>query len=389
MIQDPVFKRIFILAMLGIVLWILYLLLPVIIPFVSAFLLAYLFSGPVHKLQAMGLPRWVAISLVYLLIGLAVAWAGWFLVPMLWEQLIYARDHIPEFLRYLNKSVFPWLTHYFNVKPIQVKVDEVSKALMDYLQTNYNANDVQGTLMTLARSGLNIIQIGGTVLLVPIIAFYFLLDWDQMLVRLRNLLPRPIEKSAVKIAQECHEVLGAFVKGQFLVMVLLGIVYAVGLQLIGLEVGVIIGLVAGLASIIPYLGFATGIVAAVIASILQYGFDWTQLALVGLVFFIGQMVEGYILQPFLLGDKIGLSPVAVVFSVLAGAQLFGFAGMLIALPAAAVLVVLLNHLHHSYERSALYGGHGFALPEEPIVLSDPAANEQPQMVELPSSDIKL
>jgi predicted PurR-regulated permease PerM len=109
-------------------------------------------------------------------------------------------------------------------------------------------------------------------------------------------------------------------------MLLLGIVYAVGLQIIGLEVGLIIGMIAGLASIIPYLGFGVGIIAAVIASLFQFGLDWMQLLLVGIVFMIGQMVEGYILQPFLLGDKIGLSPVAVVFAVLAGAQLGGFLG---------------------------------------------------------------
>ena len=137
-------------------------------------------------------------------------------------------------------------------------------------------------------------------------------------------------------------------------MVLLGVVYAVGLQLIGLEIGLIIGMVAGLCSIIPYLGFAVGIIAAVVATLFQFGIDWWQLVLVGIVFMVGQAVEGYILQPFLLGDKIGLSPVAVVFAVLAGAQLAGFLGMLIALPVAAVIVVLLRHAREFYEKSALY-----------------------------------
>ena len=176
-----------------------------------------------------------------------------------------------------------------------------------------------------------------------------------MLQGFRRLIPRPYETTVLNIAQECHSVLGAFVKGQFLVMFLLGIVYAVGLQLIGLEVGLIIGMVAGLASIIPYLGFAVGIVAAVIASLFQFGLDWMQLLLVAVVFMVGQMVEGYILQPFLLGDKIGLSPVAVVFAVLAGAQLAGFLGMLIALPVAAVIVVLLKYARECYEQSACYG----------------------------------
>lgn len=377
---DQTLKRIFILLVLATLGWLLYLLLPVLIPFLSAFLLAYLFSAPVQRMQNAGMPRWVAISSVFLLIGIGLALAGWFLLPMIWKQLVYARDHIPEALRFINKSILPWLSDKFNVHISQLRVDELNKSAMDYLQNNYNMSTIQDTVLTLARSGLNFIQVGGTAILVPIIAFYFLLDWNNMLVQLRRLIPRPIETKTVQIVQECHNVLGAFVKGQFLVMLLLGVIYAVGLQLIGIEVGIIIGLVAGLASIIPYLGFATGIVAAVIASLLQYGMDWTHLALVGVVFFIGQLIEGYVLQPFLLGDKIGLSPVAVVFAVLAGAQLLGFAGMLIALPLAAVIVVLLGHLRESYEHSRLYGGHAFSLPTDTIVLSDPEATQEPLIV---------
>ena len=137
-------------------------------------------------------------------------------------------------------------------------------------------------------------------------------------------------------------------------MVLLGVVYAVGLQLVGLQVGLIIGMVAGLCSIIPYLGFGVGIIAAVIACFFQFGMDPKHLFMVLAVFGLGQLIEGYILQPFLLGDKIGLSPVAVVFAVLAGAQLGGFAGMLIALPVAAVIVVLLKHVREYYEQTPFY-----------------------------------
>ena len=195
---------------------------------------------------------------------------------------------------------------------MEIDTTQISDVVMDYVQTNYSADSIQAFLLRLAQSGINFLQIGGTIVLIPIIAFYFLLDWDRMLESLRRLIPRPYEQSTLRIVGECHSVLGAFVKGQFLVMILLGIVYAIGLQLIGLEVGLIIGMVAGLASIIPYLGFAVGIIAAVIATFLQFGIDWWQLVLVGVVFMVGQAVEGYVLQPFLLGDKIGLSPVAVV-----------------------------------------------------------------------------
>jgi predicted PurR-regulated permease PerM len=206
----------------------------------------------------------------------------------------------------------------------------------------------------LAQSGLNIISVLSLAVLVPVVAFYFLLDWQEMLTRFHSFIPRRAEPKTMEILHECDAVLGAFVKGQLLVMVLLGIVYAVGLQLIGISVGLIIGIAAGLLSIIPYMGFTVGLVAALMACLFQYGIVWQHLTFVLIVFMVGQVIEGYILQPFLLGDRIGLSPVAVIFAVLAGAQLGGVAGMLIALPVAALLVVLFRHINDFYHKSDFY-----------------------------------
>lgn len=352
---DRTLRRILILAGIALILWVLYLLKPVVVPFVAAFLIAYLFSPLVNVLHRIGLARWLSISIVFVGIGIVVTLVMWYLVPLVWQQLMYARDSIPAGIHWINYTFLPWLSDSFNLVPMEIDTDQISSVVMDYVQTNYSADSIQAMLLKLAQSGLNFIQIGGTIVLIPIIAFYFLLDWDRMLDSLRRLIPRPYEKTTLTIVSECHSVLGAFVKGQFLVMVLLGVVYAVGLQLIGLEIGLIIGMIAGLCSIIPYLGFAVGIIAAVIATFFQFGIDWWQLVLVGIVFMVGQAVEGYILQPFLLGDKIGLSPVAVVFAVLAGAQLAGFLGMLIALPVAAVIVVLLRHIREYYEHTPFYG----------------------------------
>ena len=351
---DRTLRRIFILSGIALILWVLYLLKPVVLPFIAAFLVAYLFSPLVDKLHRIGLPRWLSIGIVFIGIGVIVTLAIWYVVPLVWQQLIYARDSIPAGIHWLNYTFLPWVSQTFNVEAMEIDTEQISKVVMEYIQTNYSADSIQSVVLRVAQSGLNFIQIGGVVVLIPIIAFYFLLDWDRMLESLRRLIPRHYEKTTLGIVGECHNVLGAFVKGHFLVMFLLGVVYAVGLQLIGLEVGLIIGMIAGLASIIPYLGFGVGIIAAVIATLFQFGIDWTHLALVIIVFMIGQAIEGYILQPFLLGDKIGLSPVAVVFAVLAGAQLAGFLGMLIALPVAAVIVVLLRHARECYEKSRLY-----------------------------------
>ena len=388
--QDRTLKRILIIGGLALFLWILYLLKPVVIPFIIAFFIAYLFSPLVDRLQKIGLPRWLSIGTVFIGIGVAVTMAFWYIVPLIWKQLVIARDSIPVGINWINSTFLPWVSNTFNVEQMEIDTNHMSTIVMDYIQTNYSTDSLQAMALRIAQSGLNFIQIGGTVVLIPIIAFYFLLDWRRMLDSLRRLIPRPYEKTTLEIATECHSVLGAFVKGQFLVMILLGIVYAVGLKLIGLDVGLIIGMIAGLASIIPYLGFAVGIVAAVIATLLQFGVDWMQLALVLVVFMIGQGVEGYVLQPFLLGDKIGLSPVAVVFAVLAGAQLAGFLGMLIALPVAAVIVVLLRHARDSYEKSQLYGSRNVEIQTDPsgsvsirtqdvdidVEIKDPVVNNQ-------------
>ena len=388
--QDRTLKRILIIGGLALFLWILYLLKPVVIPFIIAFFIAYLFSPLVDRLQKICLPRWFSIGTVFIGIGVAVTMAFWYIVPLIWKQLVIARDSIPVGINWINSTFLPWVSNTFNVEQMEIDTNHMSTIVMDYIQTNYSTDSLQAMALRVAQSGLNFIQVGGTVVLIPIIAFYFLLDWRRMLDSLRRLIPRPYEKTTLEIATECHSVLGAFVKGQFLVMILLGIVYAVGLQLIGLDVGLIIGMIAGLASIIPYLGFAVGIVAAVIATLLQFGVDWMQLALVLVVFMIGQGVEGYVLQPFLLGDKIGLSPVAVVFAVLAGAQLAGFLGMLIALPVAAVIVVLLRHARDSYEKSQLYGSRNVEIQTDPsgsvsirtqdvdidVEIKDPVVNNQ-------------
>ena len=367
--HDQTLKRIFILAGIGLLLWVLYLLKPVVVPFIAAFLIAYLFSPIVEKLDRF-LPRWLAISTVCIGIGVIVTWAVWFLVPLVWKQLMYARDSIPAGIHWINSNFLPWVSQTFNVEHMEIDTDQLSKVVMDYVQTNYSADSVQSVALKIAQSGLNFIQIGGIVVLIPIISFYFMLDWNRMLQSMEDLIPNQYKKNILKIVSECHSVLGAFVKGQFLVMILLGIIYAAGLQLIGLEVGLIIGMVAGLCSIIPYLGFGVGIVTAVIACFFQFGMDPKHLLMVLAVFGVGQLVEGYILQPFLLGDKIGLSPVAVVFAVLAGAQLGGFVGMLIALPVAAVIVVLLKHAREYYQHSLFYQSKAVSLTLNHEVLNE-------------------
>lgn len=355
--NDPLIRRLSILAIIVILGWMVWLLQPILAPFIAAFILAYLLNPLVEKLTQWGrTPRWVSIGAVFLLMTALLVAATWWLVPLLWQQLMFAKENIPNAVNWFNGPLRLWLEQRLNMQIAPIDPQHVSDEVLLYLQTNYNASSVQTALANIARSGLSAINVVVLIVLVPIVTFYFLLDWRGMLQRIQLMIPRRLEPKVVQVTTECDQVLGAFVKGQLVVMLLLGAVYAIGLQLVGIEVGLIIGLVAGLASIIPYLGFAVGLVAAIVASLLQYGLNWVNLGLVGVVFMVGQVVEGYILQPFLLGDKIGLSPVAVIFAVMAGAQLFGFVGMLLALPMAAVLVVLCRHAYQSYQSSTLYVG---------------------------------
>jgi predicted PurR-regulated permease PerM len=173
------------------------------------------------------------------------------------------------------------------------------------------------------------------------------------MAQLRNLLPRRIEPVIVGLARESDEVLGAFLRGQFVVMLALGGIYSLGLFIIGLDFSLLIGMLAGLVSFVPYLGLIVGIVVAGIAALIQFQEFWPLLPVIG-VFGIGQLIEGMLLTPLLVGDRIGLHPVAVIFAVLVGGHLFGFFGVLLALPVAAIIMVLLRHTHDEYLNSVLY-----------------------------------
>ena len=211
-----------------------------------------------------------------------------------------------------------------------------------------------GVLSNVTQSSFAFLNAVGMIGLTPVVAFYLMRDWDDIVQRIHEMVPRDVEPVFVRLVGECDEVLGAFLRGQLLIMFLLGCIYAVGLYFVGLELAILIGMLAGLASIVPYLGFVVGIIAATLAALFQFQ-DPLYLGYVAIVFGIGQVMEGWVLTPWLVGDKIGLHPVAVIFAVLAGGQLFGFVGILLALPVAAVIMVFVRYLHDSYIRSEYYG----------------------------------
>lgn len=354
-VSDPFFKRLFVLVSIVLLVGCVYALASVIVPFVFAFVLAYFFNPLVKRLATL-LPRWAAILLVYAVIGITITIVLYGLLPVLWHQLQAAWDYLPVATNWYNQTAKVLVEKNTNFTLPNVDTQVWSNTLLEYLNQNYNVQDAQSLFKKVFSSGLVFVNTAGLVVLVPILMFYFLFSWDKRIQTWQNALPQAYKKQAINICKDCDEALMSFVKGQLLVMVLLGIIYAVLLQIIGLDLGLIIGMVAGIASFVPYLGFALGFIAAIVAGVFQFGLDWVHLGLIVGAFFIGQMIEGYVLQPLLLGDKIGLSPLWVMFSVLAGAALFGIVGMLIALPVSAILNVLFKHGFALYLQTDFYKG---------------------------------
>lgn len=331
-----------------------YLLAPVLTPFMVAAVLAYVGDPLVDRLERSGFSRTLAVSLVFGLLTLLVLALALVIIPLLVEQVGVLVRRLPAYLERLQGQVVPWFEARLGLDLPRLD----SATLTAYAREHWPEAGglLAAALGGASRTGLTLLAWFGNLLLVPVATFYLLRDWDVLLARVHDLVPRRAESVVGHLARQANEVLGAFFRGQLLVMSGLGLVYSVGLALLGLELALLIGLVAGLVSFVPYLGFAVGIVAAGVAALMQFG-EWLPLVGVLAVFTVGQLLEGFVLTPWLLGDRIGLHPLAVIFSVLAGGQLFGFMGVLIALPVTAVIMVLLRYAHERYVASELYGAN--------------------------------
>jgi predicted PurR-regulated permease PerM len=379
-LESKRFQVFAILVALAVAIW---LLAPILTPFVIAALLGWLGDPMVDRLERSGRSRGTSVTLVFVLITVGLAIALLVLVPMLWDQVLHLIDSLPRIAAWVTGAAVPWLEARFRIS-IAPYVD--ANYLLTLLQSHWKEAGGMAAIVLghLAGSGLALFALLANVALVPVLTFYFLRDWDVMVAQVRDLLPRPYLPKISQMARESDEVLGGFLRGQFSVMVSLGTIYAIGLWAVGLDLGLLIGFVAGLVSFVPYLGAFVGVTSAVIATLVQHG-DAAHLLMVLGVFALGQTLEGFVLVPWLVGDRIGLHPVAVIFAIMAGGQLFGFLGVLLALPVAAVSMVLLRHAHQHYRRSGLYGAeHEEDDPEaiagepEPLPQAAEASAGQPE-----------
>lgn len=327
----------------------LYLLAPILTPFLVGALLAYLVNPIVKKLMSLRLPRLFAVIVVFLVLILVITLLIVMLIPLIQTQIANLTDFIPSVINWLQNTIVPWFNHLGLQETINI--DTVKSTLTQ----NWSKAESVATwiVKTILHSGFAFVALITNLILIPVVTFYLLRDWDKVLAGLRGLLPRRIEPAVIKVVMECNDVLSAFFRGQLLVMLSLGVIYSIGLSLIGLRIGIMIGLLVGLASIVPYLGLIIGIMIASIAAYIQFG-TWESVSLVLLVFAIGQLSESMFLTPKLVGHRIGLHPVAVIFAVLTGGMLFGFFGVLLALPVAAIIMVMLRFVNQRYQSSRLY-----------------------------------
>ena len=340
-----------------------YLLAPILTPFAISALLAYLFDPFADKLESWKLSRTLSVVIVFLVMTLLVFIILLFLIPTLEHQISKLITNLPQYFVWLSEHISPWLNEKFGIETDIFNLSEVSTLLKSHW--NQAGGIAKNVIASISQSSMVLVNWMMNIILIPVITFYLLRDWDVLTARVGELIPRPVYPTINRLVTESNNVLSAFLRGQFSVMLALGVIYSIGLMIIGLDLSLLIGMGAGVVSFIPYLGTITGMVVGVITAVIQFG-DPTFVVYVLIVFGIGQLLEGFVLTPLLVGDKIGLHPVAVIFAVMAGGQLFGFVGILLGLPIAAVVMVLLRFAHQNYMHSKMYSdGDEFSLTSKP------------------------
>ncbi|NKB20634.1 MAG: AI-2E family transporter [Alphaproteobacteria bacterium] len=331
--------------------FLLWLLSDVLFPFVAGIGLAYLLDPVADKLEEWKWPRWVASAVLTLLTVLTVVAALLLVIPLLQSQLVEFSTRVPDYLGALRghaTELIATVQSHLTDADINALKQKVSGAAGPDLIAW-----VGRVLGKIWGGGVALLNLLSLLVITPIVMFYLLRDWDQIVDTVNGWLPQKYAAIIRDQVSEVNSVLSAFVRGQFTVCIVLGVFYAVGLSAIGLEFGFIIGFGTGLISFVPYFGMLVGFVAGVGVAIAQFG-EWQPIVLVGAVFVVGQFLEGNFVTPKLVGDKIGLHPVWIIFALLAGGAVFGFTGILLAIPAAAVIGVLSRFGIVQYKKSAAY-----------------------------------
>jgi predicted PurR-regulated permease PerM len=328
---------------------------PVLTPFMIAAVLAYALTPLVDRLDEVGggrMPRLLAVVIVELLFILAVLCIVLLIVPVLVKEIPLMREQLPQLFDRLHATLSPWMAQ-FGLR-ISLDLASLREQLVQYLQTNWS--DSFGSLWSSLKIGGSVaVAVVGNAVLIPVALFYLLLDWKQLVHRVLELVPPRTRPAVDSFTGEADQVLGQYLRGQLLVMVTMAVFYSTGLALFGLDLALPIGVFTGLAMFVPYVGFGIGLLLAILAGLLEFA-SAKAFVMVGVVYGLGQIFEGFYLTPRLVGERIGLHPLAVIFALLAFGQLLGFVGVLVALPASAVLFVAIRRMRSGYMASRLYQG---------------------------------
>lgn len=325
---------------------------PVLTPFLIGAILAYLGTPMVDWAARRNVSRGLSTTLVVVLFGVLLLVLFLILVPLVQTEVALAARRLPELLAQLVTRLTPWLEANFG---IVVSFDfESLKTLV--AENMDEAREISlRVLAGMKTGGMIVVSVLVNVALIPVVMFYLLRDWTMFAERLFALVPRDWLGVTRSIVSDIDSVLAEFLRGQLMVMIVLATYYAIALSLAGLDRALAIGVLTGLLVFIPYVGFGLGATLGVLAALLQWS-GWPGFLAVLAVYGVGQLLESYVLVPYLVGDRIGLHPLAVIFALLAFGQLFGFAGVLLALPASAALLVGLRHLRAAYFASPVYQG---------------------------------
>ena len=348
---------------IGVLVW---LLAPVLTPFVIALFFGYVGDPLVDRLERARMSRTFAVCLVFFVMFSLLLLALLFLVPLLSGQVGHFIDQMPAYDTWLRGTALPWIKLHTRVD-LAPYIDPQQLIVMVREHWQQAGGVAESVIGGLSRSGLRLFQLLTNVCLIPVLAFYFLRDWDVLVARVDALLPRKLQPIITRLAVESDETLGGFLRGQLTVMVSLAVVYTAGLWMVGLDLALLVGFIAGLVSFVPYLGAIIGVSLSLIAALVQFG-DGAHVLMVLGVFAFGLTMESYVLVPRLVGNKIGMHPAGVMFALMAGGQLFGFLGVLLALPISAIAMVLLRYGHERYTASKLYAGPTAVVVEETVSL---------------------
>ena len=340
-----------------------YLLGPILTPFLIAAILAYITNPLVNRIDALNFSffnkkisyspsRTIAALVVMLFLFALLIMMLLIVVPLMQKEFLLISQKLPVYFNTAKNFLEPWLLKNFGVA-LNIDYAQIQQIVTDNWQTA--GNFAKQIALGIGSHGLAIIGWLANLILIPLVLFYLLVDWNVIIAKINHLLPRKILAKTVEIASDVDAVLAEFLRGQLAVMLLMSVFYATGLWLSGLELALPIGALSGLLGFVPYLGIGLGLGLATLSGLLQFG-SLNDLIPVLIVFGLGQIVESMLLTPYLVGDRIGLHPLVVIFALMAGGQLFGFTGVLLALPVSAAIAVGFRHAKQRYLTSNIYNG---------------------------------